>query len=238
MTKDRTLAYIVVAVTLLFVASAFVTPFTGFAPEAFPVPQVNPPAQPAGYAFAIWGVIYLWLIASAFYGVFRRLTSPDWSAARIPLVISLGIGMFWLSVAARSPVGATIMIWSMWGTALLSLARAPATDRWWFLAPVGLYTGWLTAASSVSIGLLGGGYGLMFSEEAWAFVVAAIATSLGLGVLTRIRNAPEFAFGIAWALIAVAVKAAGTNPTLSWCATGCAALILITSAFAAWSKAR
>ena len=76
MTSTPVLAYLVVAATLAFVASSFVTPFAGFAPDAFPVPQDSPPSQPAGYAFAIWGIIYLWLIVSAFFGAaWRRMSS-------------------------------------------------------------------------------------------------------------------------------------------------------------------
>ena len=46
-------------------APALTNPFTGFTADQLPVPQIDPPIQPAGYAFAIWGLIYLWLIASA-----------------------------------------------------------------------------------------------------------------------------------------------------------------------------
>ncbi len=46
--------------TLAFFAAPFLTePFSGFRDDQLPVPQSNPPLQPAGYAFAIWGVIYL-----------------------------------------------------------------------------------------------------------------------------------------------------------------------------------
>jgi hypothetical protein len=51
-------------------------PFTGFDPDQMPVPVDDPPIQPAGWAFAIWGVIYLWLLASAGFGLFKRDTTP------------------------------------------------------------------------------------------------------------------------------------------------------------------
>ena len=37
---------------------------------------------PAGYAFAIWGVIYAWLVVSAVYGVIWRREAKDWEAMR------------------------------------------------------------------------------------------------------------------------------------------------------------
>ena len=54
---------------LFFAASPFLSEgFNGFAPDQFPVPQDDPPVQPAGYAFSIWGVIYLWLIVGTGFG--------------------------------------------------------------------------------------------------------------------------------------------------------------------------
>ena len=51
--------YLLAAATLAFLLSPSLTePFTGYTPESFPVDQIDPPVQPAGYAFAIWGVIY------------------------------------------------------------------------------------------------------------------------------------------------------------------------------------
>ena len=65
---------------LAFAASPWLAPgFNGFSPDQFPVPQDDPPVQPAGYAFAIWGLIYVWLIAGAAYGAVKRGDDPDWA---------------------------------------------------------------------------------------------------------------------------------------------------------------
>ena len=60
MIDQRRLKSILVALAALaFAASPLLVPgFGGFDPNRFPVPQENPPVQPAGYAFAIWGLIY------------------------------------------------------------------------------------------------------------------------------------------------------------------------------------
>ncbi len=64
----------------------FFTPeFGGFDPNLYPVPQEYPPAQPAGYAFAIWGLIYVWLIAHGAFGLFARAKDPVWDAGRPPV---------------------------------------------------------------------------------------------------------------------------------------------------------
>lgn len=202
---QRVWAALVFLAALVFAASPWFTDgFNGFEPDQFPVPQDNPPVQPAGYAFAIWGLIYLWLIIGAGFGLIKRSDDPDWDAMRPPLVASLAVGATWLPVATLSPVIATILIWIMLGTALLSLFRVGDTDRWLQQTPVAIYAGWLTAASSVSIGLLLGGYGLL--NGTWAAIVAlSIGLVIAMVAQYRLHRAPEYGVTVIWALVAVIV---------------------------------
>ena len=156
----RTFAVLTLLTAVAFAAAPFLSSgFNGFAANQFPNPQVNPPIQPAGYAFSIWGLIYLWLIAGTGFGAFARPRAQDWQPARLPLLVSLGVGSFWIAVAQVSVIWATVMIWVMLITALMALARSGGEDRWLQREPVGAYAGWLTAASSVSLGLMLAGYG-------------------------------------------------------------------------------
>ena len=72
-------AWLTALLAITFAGSPLVTsPFTGFRADQLPIPQVAPPLQPAGYAFSIWGVIYLWLIASCIFGALvYALVVPD-----------------------------------------------------------------------------------------------------------------------------------------------------------------
>ncbi len=184
--------------------------FGGFDPASFPIPQDDPPVQPAAYAFAIWGVIYLWLVASALFGLLRRAEDAGWDRTRWPLAASLTIGTPWISVAMVSPLWATALILAMLAAALVAFLRAPARDAWILAAPLGLYAGWLTAASAVSLGLLGAGYGFLVGEVAWAWIALLIALGLGLAISRRSQS-PSFALALAWALIAVAVQNWGSH---------------------------
>ncbi|SHH19584.1 hypothetical protein [Marivita hallyeonensis] len=206
---ERLWSVLVVTAAVLFAASPWFTEgFNGFEPDQFPVPQDNPPVQPAGYAFAIWGLIYLWLIVGAVFGLIKRSDDPDWAPMRPPLVLSLAIGATWLPVANLSPVLATILIWAMLATAFLSLFRVGDTDRWFQQAPVAIYAGWLTAASSVSIGLLLGGYGVL--SGTWSAIVAlSIGLVIALVAQYRLHRAPEYGITVIWALIAVIVANSG-----------------------------
>jgi hypothetical protein len=199
------MAAVVLLASLGFAASPLLTPgFGGFEPTQFPVPQDNPPVQPAGYAFAIWGLIYAWLILGAGFGLLARVRAVDWAPMRPALALSLGVGVTWLPVAMVSPLAATVLIWVMLVSALVALARAPVLDRWLGRAPVALYAGWLTAASSVSIGLLLAGYGLTGAVPA-ALVALALALVIALAVLWLIPDAAEYGAGVIWALVGVLV---------------------------------
>jgi MFS family permease len=192
--------------TITFLISpAFTAPFAGFRADQLPIPQIEPPVQPAGYAFAIWGVIYLWLIISAAYGLFRRADDAGWNRARTGLIISLALGTPWLWVANNSAIGATILIFGMLAGAIAALMTAPKTDRWWFQAPVALYAGWLTAASFVSLGSTAAGYGILTDSIGWAWIGIIGALLTGLAVLWAKPQAPEYASTLVWALVSIIV---------------------------------
>lgn len=197
---------VVLILALAFAASPFWVPgFGGFEPDQFLIPQVDPMVQPAGYAFAIWGLIYLWLIVGAGFGALRRWSAPDWAEMRIPLAVSLAAGSIWLPVAVRSPFWATVLIWVMLISAFVALWRSPKLDPWAAAWPVGLYTGWLSAASCVALGLMLGGYGLM-SEETVAWLMVSVAIVLAFVIQKALGRAPTYGVAVIWALFAIAVQ--------------------------------
>lgn len=204
--SPRAFAILTFTVAVAFAAGPFVVDFDGFDPTAYPIPQNRPPAQPAGYAFAIWGPIYLWLLASTGYGLLVRADDPDWITSRPPLFVSLTIGAVWLPVAELSPIWATILIWVMLITALVALLRTPESDFWLLRAPLGLYAGWLTAASSVSVALLGAGNGILVGQIAWAVIAIALAFTIAVTIILTRKSPATYVFAVAWALVAVIVQ--------------------------------
>lgn len=210
----RALSIFLLVAAIAFAMGPLATPgFNGFEADQFPIPQIDPPAQPAGYAFAIWGLIYLWLIVGAGFQLLMRHDDADWEPIRMPLIISLVLGAPWLAVAQLSPFWSTVLIWLMWASAVAALLRAPRRDGWYGHGPVGLYAGWLTAASSVALALMLAGHGIMGPLLA-AIIVLLLA--LGLAVLTtRARpDAQSYPAGVVWALIGVIVANAQGGSTL------------------------
>lgn len=203
----RPLPLLVLLLTLAFVTAPFWSgQFDGFEAGQLPIPQEDPPIQPAGWAFSIWSVIYLGLLASAVFGVWRRAEDPGWDRVRVPLLASLAVGAPWLWIAQRSAEWATVLIVLMAATAIAALLRAPARDRWLLQAPVALYAGWLTAATFVSLAALLAGYGVLTDALGWAFIGIPAALLVAVAVLVAKPQAPEYALAVGWALFGIAVK--------------------------------
>ena len=217
---DKVKSVFLLVAALAFAASPLLTSgFNGFTGDQFPIPQNNPPVQPAGYAVSIWGLIYIWMIAGAVFGLLKRDRTPDWTPMRAPLILSLAIGAAWIPVANISPVWATVLIWLMWGSAALALLRTGGQDRLWQRTPVALYAGWLTAASCVALGLLLAGYGFVPAQVA-AIAMIILALALTMAVQVRRRDTPEFSFAVIWALVGVIVANVATQ---NWAVVGLAA---------------
>ncbi|MFT6532977.1 MAG: hypothetical protein ACJASC_002533 [Limimaricola cinnabarinus] len=200
------IAWGVLALSVAFAAAPLVTsPFTGFTADQLPVPQIDPPVQPAGWAFSIWGLIYLWLIVSAAYGVRKRPRAEDWRRARLPLLMALGIGTPWLAIANASAIWATITIFIMAAGAIGAFLMAPERDVWLARVPYGIFAGWLSAASFVSLGSTAAGYGLVMNQTGWAILCIILATLLALAVQSHRPRAASYGLTVAWALMAIVV---------------------------------
>lgn len=208
-------AYLTLIFTVTFVVSpALTSPFSGFRADQLPIPQIDPPVQPEGYAFAIWGLIYGWLVASAIFGIAKRKTNPAWNRARQPLIVSLVVGTPWLAVANVSAIWATVLIFVMAAGAIVALLRAPPKDKWWFKVPLGIYAGWLTAAAFVSLGSTAAGYGILTDEMGWAYIGIIGALVAALLIVAR-TNAPSYGLTVIWALVGIIVANGAAIWTIS-----------------------
>lgn len=211
---------LVLLLTLAFAASPLLSPnFAGYKPEQFPIQVTHWPAQPAGWAFSIWLLIYAALIFAASYAIVRAPHDEDWNRITPPLAASLAIGIFWVPVAGFSPLAATAMIIPMTAFAIAGLSRSGPSS--WQTIPLGLYAGWLTAATGVALSVIMTGYDIAGAQMAAVLMLCAI---LGVALLvsgTLPRTWPYRA-GVIWALTGIiAANITPPNPTvLALCAIG------------------
>jgi translocator protein len=173
---------------------------------------------PAGYVFAIWGVIYLGLLvysAAQFLSPLNDDPLPDRLAW--PLIVS-GVAnvvwlMLWHSLNIYWTVAAMLVLLASLITAYL-IARADrpeppsALERWAVRAPLGLYLGWVSVATiaNISSALYAadwGGWGLM--PDVWGAVVLAVGAALAFAGLSREGDC-VFAGVFVWAFAGIAVE--------------------------------
>ena len=218
--NDRMVRIVVLLLALAFAVSPFFSNgFGGFYREGFPVQADRWPAQPVGWAFSIWGVIYLWLILAAAWALWRPATMPEWGRAGWPLGVSLLVGVFWIEAAMRSPPIATVMILVMVAAAIMAMLRAGPGWREW--GSVGLYAGWLTAASGVAVSVVATGYGI-FSPRVAAIALIVCVLIAAIAVSTVRRRVWTYRAGVIWALFGVIVAnaAAGDWVIVTICGAG------------------
>jgi len=214
------------AIGLFFaIAPAFAPEFRGYSADQLPVFITRHAVQPAGYAFAIWGVIFLWLLASAAFGLWRRADNPAWGAVRPALMGAMVLGTLWLFLAASAPLIATAVILAMAACAITAFLRADTEgDRWILSAPLGIFAGWVSAASMVSVGIMLGGYGITSHPNA-ALIMVALLVAAALYIQSRAPIMPVYGATVVWAIIAVAAVNRADQPTVAITAILAAALM-------------
>lgn len=198
---------------------------------------------PAGYAFSIWGLIYIGLIAFIIYqskGLFKKSEVPSvvlevgWL-----FVISCAANCLWILAWLYAYTGTSVVIMIL---LLFSLMRIVISTRmeldqvplrkivfvWW---PFSLYVGWVTVALLANISaylakIQWDGFGI--SGISWTILFICIAGVVNI-FLTWGRNMREAAIAAAWGLIAVAVANANEFPSIVYTAITVAVILIISS---------
>lgn len=190
---------------------------------ARPAPGGQPPLIPAGYAFAIWGPIFLGMLA---YAIYQTLPSqrlrPVHRAIGWPTAIALFATASWVLVAqddARIWLSVVVLGIIVAGLAIanrrLSAARATMTTRgerwtrrddWLVRIPLAVFFGWVTAAVFANIAAALRESGMTAPGNETGITIALIAAALALAVagLRFTRGSVWYAGTVAWALVAIA----------------------------------
>ncbi|MGX5856452.1 TspO/MBR family protein [Dyadobacter jiangsuensis] len=203
---------------------------------------------PSGYAFSIWGVIYLLLAAFVVYqarGISGRRETPavvekiGWLFV-ISCVANSAWVMAWLyDFTGLSVLIMIVLLASLW---LIIVRTRMEMDvipikkialTWW---PFAIYLGWISVALIANIAAwftkIGwNGFGL--SPVAWTVIMICVAGIVYLS-LTWARNLRESAMVGVWALIAVAVANWGTTPAVVNAALIVSAIILVSNGIHAY----
>lgn len=172
--------------------------------------------MPAGYAFSIWGLIYLGLIAFAVYQVrpsqrdnsrLRRIDVLFWvsSLANIAWLVCWHYELFGYSVLAM-----LILLLSLIGIyqALeIGRTRVPLAEKWLVHVPFSIYLAWVSVATIANVAVLldylnwnGGG----LSPVLWTVILLVVALAIGTAVSLPRADA-AYLLVLVWSFIAIAV---------------------------------
>lgn len=199
---------------------------------------------PAGYAFAIWGIIFLALLGYGIFQVKRAFYSNKESAfieqTGYWFVLANILNCCWVFAFVYDLTGLSVII--MFGI-LLSLIKiilntnmerwdAPFTTIafiWW---PICLYSGWISVATisniSAYLSKLDWNGGIL-SEVSWTINMIVVAIVLNLIMIWK-RNMREFAVVGIWALFAIYIRHQSSYDTIAYTAlVGCIILFIAIS---------
>jgi hypothetical protein len=197
---------------------------------------------PASYAFVIWGLIYVGIIAYSLYQVLPAQRQNPVLAPILGKISGALIGaclfqilwvfaflnyQFWLSVALMAGILICLAIAYLASRELE--AGLTKRLRWIVQAPISLYFGWITIASVVNVasGLFAtgldrsnlGALSTVNVEPSGGAIVATVVMMVVSGVIAAIvalRYADVTYPGVAiWALVAIALRHANTYPSLA-----------------------
>jgi hypothetical protein len=225
----------------LLLAGALAQPLAAALPAALGFPSVSlrsgelpHPLTPAGYAFSIWGIIFLGVIA---LGVARLARGTGTAWIGWPFAGALLLNAAWQFWVPPNGVDAIslLIITGILCLLLVTAASAPRTatgaERWLAKPAVMLFAGWVSAATFVNIAaalqfhdINPAGHGL--GEQAvWLIGAAAIA----VGVLAWRLGHWAYSGAVIWALVAISAKNGHSGPIAisAWLAI---AVVVVTTA--------
>jgi hypothetical protein len=183
---------------------------------------------PAGYAFAIWGPIFLLtLVYAAYQATPARRTSPLLRHVGLPIALAcLGDTAWEILFPTRQFVAAQLVIVGILASLLVAMwwlaAHARAHDlagaeRWLVALLLGLFCGWLTAATLAGLAITLRTLGALPTGDGELLAVVPILLLCGgiaSGVLLLPRGLPlvaaaPYAGAVIWAIGAIAVAQRG-----------------------------
>lgn len=184
---------------------------------------------PAGYAFSIWGLIYVFLGLFAIYQMFPSTyaSRPVNEAYGVVLLLNALLNISWIiSWHWLQLVVACAIIWAMWLTLLVIKLRLtpflPATWLEYFFVqvPISLYIGWITCAAILNLLIV---VPVLAASQAAGLAGLGVATAIGTFVVAYHRDGVTGAV-VVWALVAIGIEQKD-NSVIWWTAIGCAAFL-------------
>ena len=230
------LVLVATAGTIVFNALAAMGYVNGVTPEM--VSDKYPTVvTPAGYAFSIWSLIYVGLIAFSIYQLLpanRERFRNVRSAYIVSCVLNCAWIYFWHGDRIALCFGIIVLLAATLIYLCLKLKDPVSAGEYWAVkAPFGIYAGWVTAASIVNfvvmlrylgVDTIGGSANVI---GVVCIVIAAVLAVLGRVFLTNYL----YPLAIAWALAAIAINQSGRTAIIVAAVIGVVVALITTMTF-------
>lgn len=199
---------------------------------------------PAGYAFSIWGLIYLLLVAFVgfqWWAYFKKSNLDSIDKTGSYFFISNLANVGWLFLWLNEYIGLSVIVMIILLITLVALSIRLKLEVWdapvrtiafvWW--PIAIYLGWIIVATvtNVAVFLVSVGWeGFPLTPEMWTIILIFVAMGIYL-FLVFTRNLRESAMVGIWAFIAIAVKQWSLNTGIASTAIVASVILLIAAMY-------
>lgn len=235
----RSSIYLALAATavmfLLYALSSF--GLLGDSPVGQTAIDSTPLIVPAGYAFAIWGIIYAGLMVFPIYQlVKKREKSSLWHQVRIWFSLNVVANGLWLAFASYNWLWTTAVIIAFMLVSLYQInqllieieAKEQPLNFWAERLVFSLYFAWITLATVLNVSSALSFYdwdGFGISEVNWSIIMLTITSVIAAAVFLKYRDR-GYAAVVVWAFLALVVKHWEIYPVLAYLSIGVMGLFL------------
>ncbi len=206
--------------------------------------QFNALFTPAGYVFAIWGLIYLALGAFSIYQILPKQSNNERIKQIGPwFIISNVLNSIWIFawhyqqflLTFLLMIGILLSLLVLYTRLGIGVRTSPAAERWLVEIPFSIYLGWISVATiaNASVALLTlnwDGFGI--SAAIWTAIMISIAGLLGV-LMGFLRGEIAYLLVLIWAIIGITQNGSGVQLVniVSWIVVAVLVVVLIAARF-------
>lgn len=220
-------ASIIACIIMLVLYGLSATGMLGDNPVGQTASYVNPLIVPQGYAFSIWSIIYIGLIAFPFYQFATRKSGDErWKKVHTLYSLNVVANGLWLAAASYDWLWISVVIIMFMLYTLVMINKyldALSSDEkqvsyWIEKFTFRVYFAWITLATALNISSALTFYkwnGFGISAEVWSLIILPVVALVAGFIAIRLKYI-AYACVVIWAFLAIAMRHFGTIDSIAY----------------------
>lgn len=191
--------------------------------------------QPAGFAFSIWGLIYILLFIWMIYLFFsKRDKSPITTRLKFWPILNFLLNGVWIFFFTQEWVLASVIVIValLYTLAEIFTSITKTSDHWFDRFPFSIYFAWVTVATIVNIFTLATANNvdtiLGMGELAWTIIVLIVAALIGSAIGLFFKDW-LYPLVLIWPFVGIYVESGGEFTSLDVTLAGISLALVIVS---------